>query len=85
LAKNQAIISSQNECYFESKARMWIKENSEDQTQIALLKMLLKNINKKIEDFLPSPHHQKFRDHFSQNVSTAPTAHSLSRKNLKAK
>lgn len=54
LLKSQEAAHQQNKIYYEMKARELL-EKREDEISFAMAKMLLKNLNLKISDVLPSP------------------------------
>ena len=53
--------------------RQLIEDKARDQIQEAMLQILLKKLDKKVEHFLPSPAHQNSRPRQTQSVTTAPT------------
>jgi hypothetical protein len=47
-------VRQQNKIYYELKARELL-EKKDDEISLAMAKMLLKNLNKRVEDMMPSP------------------------------
>ena len=79
MAKNQEVTRQQNKIYYEMKARELLEKRDQDDVGFALAKILLKNLNMKIEDFLPSPATLKQ----NRNVTTAATSGIRNRTNHK--
>jgi hypothetical protein len=54
MEKSQDSVRQQNKIYYELKARELL-EKRDDEISLAMAKMLLKNLNKRVEDMMPSP------------------------------
>lgn len=78
LMNYQDITKQQSRYYYEAKARELLDKQDQDEINYEMARMLLRELNMKVEDFMPSPAQRK-TPNILHAPTTAPTTRSLNR------